>query len=166
MAGFGINFVPGQEDQQRQPGGEPGPQVSPLQQAIRTLSLRLPRVGGAQALAPGALLNAPGGAGLAGMGGMTLEQLLMQLFGGGPAAAGGNAGAAGPQGGIGGPPTPRIIPGTTPGIPPPQPPFIDRTTPIPEGPPGVYQPGPYAPSPIERDPMASLTRLGRGGSSY
>ena len=44
--GFGINFVPGQDEQQKPQGIGGGPQVSPVQQAIRTISLRLPRVGG------------------------------------------------------------------------------------------------------------------------
>ena len=171
--GFGINFVPGQDEQQKPQGVGGGPQVSPVQQAIRTISLRLPRVGGAQAMAPGAiapnaLMGAPGGGGLAGMDDMTLEQLLLRLFGGGPMGM--------PTGGPGGPPPsrppPHIIPG---GVPPSAPPpsggpslptwpapTIDRTTPAPETP-GTYTPGPYTPSPLPMDMSALLDRLGRGG---
>lgn len=82
---FGLSFVPGQQaDQTRKPGAPgAGAAVSPIQQAIQMLSLRLPRVTGAQGLAPGPLLNAPGGGGFGGGGG--IDALLRLLFGmGGP----------------------------------------------------------------------------------
>ncbi len=54
----------------------------PVQEAIKMLSLRMPRVQGAQALAPSALLNAPGSQG---MSMEALRKLLQQLSGGGAA---------------------------------------------------------------------------------
>jgi hypothetical protein len=60
--------------------------VSP-QEAIRILSLRVPRTVGAAAPIPSALMNAPGGASLGGgqpspgLSGMNLEMLLRHLFG-------------------------------------------------------------------------------------
>lgn len=72
---MGVSFVPsGQGDpmNRQQQGQAPG--APPLQQAIQMLSLRLPRVVGANALAPGQLLNAPGGMG--GSGNPLLEALL------------------------------------------------------------------------------------------
>jgi hypothetical protein len=56
------------------------PVAAPIQEAIKVLNLRLPSVVGARALAPAALLHAPGGAGLA-TGGMNLEEFLRRLFG-------------------------------------------------------------------------------------
>ena len=60
MPGIGIQFLPGAQ-------GENGPTSprgggDPIQEAVRILSLRLPRVVGAQAIAPQALLTSPGGA--------------------------------------------------------------------------------------------------------
>lgn len=116
--GFGVTFVPGQGEQNGQNGpGRPGG-VNPVQSAIQMLSLRLPRLGGAQGLAPGPLLQAPGGGGMpgGGLGGGVAANPLLQallhlagLFGG----QGGGLGApALPMGGVtGGAPLPRIIPG-------------------------------------------------------
>lgn len=71
MADFGVSFVPGGNgDAGQGPGQEQG-QVSgtpPLQQAIRMLSLRLPKFAGPGAIAPGMLLNAPGAMGMPGAG--------------------------------------------------------------------------------------------------
>jgi len=53
---FGASFLPGADQQ------TPGITVPTAQQAIQFLSLHLPKVVGAQAPAPSALLNAPGGA--------------------------------------------------------------------------------------------------------
>ena len=168
--GFGLSFVPGADDQQRQQQQGTAPSgVPPLQTAIRLLSLRLPRVGGANALAPGPLLQSAGGAGLqgalsggaGGIGGggpLTLEQLLLRLFGPGSSLGapdrmllGGVTGnAGGGQGFMGAPsyaPTPRIIPGG--GTPPPEPP-IARVQPGTDA--GTYQPGPYSPGPTVPEP--------------
>lgn len=59
--GLGISFAPTQEQSElgNRTGGLEG-----IPQAIKVLSLRMPRVQGAQAPAPGALLNARGGQGL------------------------------------------------------------------------------------------------------
>lgn len=76
---FGLSFAPGQPSNQQQRPGGAGGVVSPVQQAIQMLSLRLPRVAGAQALAPGPLLQGPGAMGLGGGGG--LEALLRLIMG-------------------------------------------------------------------------------------
>lgn len=59
---IGVNFQPGQhgDGQNSNGGARPG---SGVQEAIKVLSLRLPRVVGAQAAAPMALLNSQGGNG-------------------------------------------------------------------------------------------------------
>ena len=111
MASFGLSFLPGQGDDERdQVGGGAASGVPPLQQAVRMLSLRLPRFGGPGAIAPPGLLNAPGAMGNPAMGpnaafagrsgqGNPLFEALMRLagmFGGG---------------GMGGP---RVVPGVAP----------------------------------------------------
>jgi hypothetical protein len=59
---FGLSFVPdGQTDPTKKKVGEGG--VTPTQQAIQLLSLRLPRVVGGSPIAPAPLLQSPGGAG-------------------------------------------------------------------------------------------------------
>ena len=61
---WGVSFIPGQgQDNGQEQGGPGGPQVSPTQQAIRLLSLRLPRFSGPNGFAPSSLLNGPGAAG-------------------------------------------------------------------------------------------------------
>ena len=60
----GVNFQPGSQDPygtntQRQSGGQP----SGVQEAIKVLSLRLPKVLGARAVSPQALLSSPGSGG-------------------------------------------------------------------------------------------------------
>lgn len=132
--GFGLSFAPGQAGPTRERGINGGA-PSPIQQAIQLLSLRLPRVMGAQALAPGPLMQAPG-AGAMGGGG-SVDALLRLLFGmGGPdgLAAGGLMPRPAPPGMAGfqappmrpSAPSPRIgagirgpvIPGQRPGVPP------------------------------------------------
>jgi hypothetical protein len=66
---FGISFSPLQPPASGGPNGgangaRGGPPGSPVQEAIRILSLRIPRVVGASALAPMGLLNALGGSAL------------------------------------------------------------------------------------------------------
>jgi len=82
MANLGISFSPFGDD--KGPNADPrAPQVSP-QEAIRVLSLRVPRVVGAGSPIPSQLLNAPGGAAFGGGGGNGmggLEELLAMLFG-------------------------------------------------------------------------------------
>lgn len=127
---FGLSFVPGapQGPTAQGPGQIGGPPPSPVQTAIRMLSLRLPHVVGAQGLAPSGLLQGPGaqafGGQAGGLGG--LEEFLRLLFGMGPGAPG-----------------PRVIPGLQPGAHPTPP-----TTQPPQQafglPPGPY-PSPYPP---------------------
>jgi hypothetical protein len=78
---LGISFSPfaQQPNGASQTGYNPSAPASP-QDAIRTLSLRLPRVVGASAPAPQALLNSPGSAAF-GAAGNNLDQLMAQLFG-------------------------------------------------------------------------------------
>lgn len=93
---FGLSFSPTTTTDPRKAQADPN---APVQEAVRTLSLRLPRVVGARGAAPQPLLNGPGsaglgplaapGAGMAGPGGPSfgIEQLLMTLFGAGAAPA-------------------------------------------------------------------------------
>lgn len=60
---MGVNFQPGVTDQGQPGGGRPG--GSGVQEAIKILSLRLPKVVGAQGLAPLPLLTSPGAEGRA-----------------------------------------------------------------------------------------------------
>lgn len=147
---FGVSFLPGGDGS----GNQARPQTDPVQQAIQMLSLRLPRVVGAQGMSPAPLLQSPGGGGLA--------EFLQHLFGqghfGGPMAPGmGPMGpGASPMGPGAAPPTPRVIPGggdqggllgpVGPSGPEPGAPTPDASR---SGPPdsgGPTQPGPYQPS--------------------
>ena len=132
MAGFGVNFAPTGEQGGEQPGqaGPGGAPVSPIQRAIQLLSLRLPRFGGQGlspgGMAPGMLMQGPGGSGLAGI----LAQLLQ-------------------QGGQGAPsfPAPNITPGGGGGP-------IEPSAP-PEMPGGQVQPGGFSPG-GPRPPMGGI----------
>src|SRR3990167_2922620 len=57
---IGVNFQPGTD-----PNGQTDPRraSTPVQEAIKVLSLRLPRVVGANAISPQALLSSPGSGG-------------------------------------------------------------------------------------------------------
>lgn len=83
MAFPGVNFIP-TGDQSDQPGGAGRTDQlggsPPLQQAIRFLSLRLPKFSGPGGIAPPALLNGAGAAGFPG-GPESLQELLRQLAG-------------------------------------------------------------------------------------
>jgi hypothetical protein len=87
---FGLSFTPGQPQngqQSGQQGGQPRGNVSPVQQAIQTLSLRIPRVVGAGGLAPQALLTAQGGSALGNPNSASvLEEIRRRLFGPAPTA--------------------------------------------------------------------------------
>src|SRR3954468_22422387 len=95
---FGLSFAPlgqsasGASGSPAGPGGTGG-SVNPLQDAIRVLSLRIPRTVGASPIAPAPLLNAVGSAGVSQpqgtpmQPGMDLETLLRRLFGMGTQAA-------------------------------------------------------------------------------
>ena len=84
--GLGLTFAPTNQNlQEAQAGGGPG--GSPVQQAIRVLSLRMPRsprVVGAPGIAPQALLQAPGAAGIP-----TPPGMVPNLAAGMPSGAGG-----------------------------------------------------------------------------
>ena len=100
---IGVNFQPGaDQDQQQQNGGAPKSQG--VQEAIKVLSLRLPKVVGAQAVAPHALLGAQGGMGRPGIDSI-VESVLAKFF---PQAAQGQ----GPQ-----MPAPMVPPGSAQGYP-------------------------------------------------
>ena len=91
---FGVQFAPTAQNQlQNQQNGQAS---TPIQDAIKVLSLRIPQFVGARGVAPNALMQAAGGAGMA-TGGMGLEQWLAQLFG--------------QMGGGGMAPPPNVIPG-------------------------------------------------------
>ena len=70
---LGLTFQPGQT----QNGGQNA--ATPVQRAVQLLSLRLPSVVGARALAPQALLGATGGAGVGAMAGGNVEAALALL---------------------------------------------------------------------------------------
>ena len=168
MPNFGVSFVPGGEaaDQPGGPRGRGGASgTSPVQQAIRFLSLRLPRFAGPGAIAPPGLLNARGAGGMP----PAIVEALLRLAGQDPAAAMGQDSADAMPGPMGpgsvasmpGPmgrrpmtrprrrgqrmavPRPRVIPGILPGggpTPLPQPapraPFPTPNVPAPEAPGG------------------------------
>lgn len=91
MAGpFGISFVPGSQDPTNNNGetGRVGAPQSPVQQAIKVLSLRLPKFYGSQSLAPGLLLNSPGGMGQPAARGNVTAQAFAQMAGLPPSMAG------------------------------------------------------------------------------
>lgn len=74
--GFGVSFLPNGDSRfdRTKPGQQPGASsVAPVQEAIKVLSLRMPRVVGANPLAPMALLQSRGGQGLP-------EGMLQQLL--------------------------------------------------------------------------------------
>src|SRR5262245_11324546 len=107
---LGVSFSPsGGEDRQATQGAPRG--GSPIQDAIKTISLRIPKFAGSGPVgagAPNALLQGPGGAGLsaqlgaggpshqAGMGPMNLQQFLQAIFSGmGQPGMGGGMGSMG-----------------------------------------------------------------------
>jgi hypothetical protein len=86
---IGITFMPSQDNQDQ--GGRnmglDGPGGADLSQAIKILSLRLPRVQGAQAIAPASLLNGQGAGNTGGLNphAAVFEALLRAILGaGGP----------------------------------------------------------------------------------
>jgi hypothetical protein len=78
---LGRSFAPTDDPMMQRRGG---PSQAPIQEAIRVLSLQMPRVVGANS--PTAMMAGAPGAGGAGLGGPTsnpiIEQLLRALFGG------------------------------------------------------------------------------------
>lgn len=77
---IGLSFDPAQ--QQKQQNGASGPNTGSapqgVQEAIKILSLRLPRVVGANAISPQALLSSPGGSG--GMVDSVVSRVLQRYF--------------------------------------------------------------------------------------
>ena len=133
MDPLGLSFMPGEQGNADPNGQKP----TPIQQAIQTLSLRIPRTVGAGSAVPGQLLSSPGGSALGGNpnAAALLEQIRRMLFGGG--ANFGHPGGPVPPGGMppmGGQPGAPIPPGgSEPGGPPPVrlPPRIDVGDPTP-----------------------------------
>lgn len=148
---FGISFAPTDQNAQVRGDGQRG--TSPVQTAIQTLSLRVPHIAGAGAIAPQPLLESGGSAGLGGSmnpNAASILELLKRLFGGSGAPVNGVPGQeprspnvygdpGGGQSGIpggpeqrthpipfpGGLPNPNIIPGNIGGN---QNPFPDPET--------------------------------------
>lgn len=83
MAGLGVSFLPGAQDDNGQHGenGRTGASRTPVQQAIKILSLRLPKFYGAGAIAPAPLLTAAGGMGQPAARGNVSAQALAGLAG-------------------------------------------------------------------------------------
>jgi hypothetical protein len=104
---YGLSFQPGAENpnQPQRPEGPGGLGGSPLASVVRLLSLRLPTVLGAQAPAPGRLLQSPGSQGINPQALLWLQRLLGGGPMGGPMGGGGGP-MGGPMGGGGGGPLP------------------------------------------------------------
>jgi hypothetical protein len=107
-ANLGYAFAPGAD--QQLPGGQNGQgrQGMSPQDAVKLLSLRVPERPAAGGIAPQALLQGQGAAGMGGGGLQAIIRALMSMQGGGGAQ--GMMGGGG-MGGGGGLPTPRVIPG-------------------------------------------------------
>lgn len=138
---IGQTFAPVGDPSQQRPSGSPSMPSGP-QEAIKILNLRMPRVQGAAAPAPAALLNSPGSAGLPQPQphNPILEAIIRAVLGGfnapqqsAPSAMGGATGGAG-QGPVIDYPTPAVHyqppPGGTAG---PNPDMRDRQPPMPGG---------------------------------
>jgi hypothetical protein len=144
---LGVSFMPGQGGQQQN-----AQKPTPLQTAIQTLSLKIPRVVGAGSGAPQALLQGAGGGGLGNPNAASvLEAIRRMLFGGGMPGAPQMPTAAPqlPQGRFGTMPMPRYAePGG--GAPEPSAPAPPSTVPTPRvefpAPPRAEE-EPYAPAP-------------------
>lgn len=142
----GLSFSPTQQNgPQNQPNASA---LTPVQQAIKILSLRIPQQGGASAITPTALLTAPGAAGVGAGAGAAwpadLLSLLRRLLM--PGADMGPAGPTAAPAGVSSAVLPNIVPGTTPSpmspirgpgvptqglLPGPGAPVVDRTNPLP-----------------------------------
>ena len=86
---LGVGFQPGQQE-----AGGRASAPTPAQQIIKLLSLRLPTVVGAHALAPQALLQGQGGQAIGGDAGLALLRRLLAMSGAaGPGLMGGGGGA-------------------------------------------------------------------------
>lgn len=152
---FGVSFSPAGPSRQGQ--AQSGQKPSPVQQAIQTLSLRIPRVVGAGSVAPQALLSSPGGAAVGGdpNAASLLEAIKRLLFGGGGTAPG-TVGTGAPLPRDGGQPSPQ---GTPSWLPPPGP-----TQPTPGGPTNSPPPGSMVPTgPSQAPPLTPSVIPGDNG---
>src|SRR6185503_7874749 len=136
-----------------------GQKPTPIQQAIQTLSLRIPRTVGAGSPIPGQLLNAPGGSALGGNpnAAALLEQIRRMLFGGGGANFGHPGGPVPTGGGVppgGMPGAPRVTPGSGDVPMPPAPPSPIGET----GHSKEREPDPIAPPTAPAAPTGGLNR--------
>lgn len=143
---IGQTFAPIGDPSQQRPSGSPSAPSGP-QEAIKILNLRMPRVQGAGAPAPAALLNSPGSGGLPQPQGMTpmIEAILRAVMGGfqspqqgAPSAMGGMVPGGGmpAQGGSPQLPVPAVHyqpPPTSGGTAGPNPGTRDRNLPMPGG---------------------------------
>lgn len=154
---FGLTFSPASamNKDRAQANADPN---GPVQEAIRTLSLRIPRVTGGKGIAPAPLLNSMGAQGLP-TNGMGLEQILAMLFGRmqpqSPMGAPLSPQTAGfGSGQLSQPPMPNVTPGIEDpnrSLPPLQTAPVPRVTPGMEAPVGVgsqYQ----SPAPFKAEP--------------
>lgn len=142
---IGQSFSPTDAAQQNQ---QQTGQLTPVQQAIKILSLRIPHQGGASAITPNALLTAPGAAGLVG-GPMDIMAILRRLL-----QPGGGVGPA--PAGLSNAPVPNVTPGGPPGLP--SMPFFGAAPPPP--PPSMTPlPGPGTPTtgPGDQGPVFDRT---------
>ncbi len=156
---LGVSFAPTRDnaEQSRNAAGNEG-----LPAAIQMLSLRLPRILGAQAPLDSSLLKNRGMGGL-GQAEQQLWQVLQRIMGGGGQP---------PMGGMGGfPQAPQPMPGMTPPVGP-----VGGQRPLPGGPGGprdsggpVFPPGPIpemGPRFSVENPLVRGGGGGRGGSRF
>ena len=140
MDDFGLTFSPsGAMNKDRASANADG--NGPVQEAIRTLALRLPKVYGAQGMSP--LMGGQGSQGI-GAPGMGLEQLLAKLFGQQGQQQGQQS--QGFMGGMGGSaPAPNVIPGLD---------DAQRTGNLPLA--NAPAPAPFPATPVETPPTSNL----------
>jgi hypothetical protein len=101
--GFGVSFMPNGDQRFQRPQDQPGGMSrAPLQEAVKILSMRVPRVVGANPLAPLSLLQGQGAGGLQPG---QLEQL-MRTLGIGPSMQTGEVPTTGAGPSVGGAPSP------------------------------------------------------------
>lgn len=114
MFDAGLSFQPGQDPRQANAGGDAGPSnhgQANIQDAIRILSLKIPKVGGMNGSVNPMLMNGMGSGGFGVGGQQGFLQLLAKMM-----AGQGNGGFGVPSA-----PTPNVTPGIVPGdhVPPP-----------------------------------------------
>jgi hypothetical protein len=154
---LGQSFAPLGNDDPLRESQAPGGAISPVQEAIKLLSLRLPRYVGQGSPIPQGLLSSPGMAGLqggmpgmAGQQGNPIAEMLMRMISGGFGGSGSQMTQP-----FGAPP-PKVVPGVNEGEPAPGS-FSPGSAPLPPA------PAP-APPPMPNREMTRETR--REGSYY